>query len=176
MTGYKPGKRIYALTFDEFPGLVVRAVSTNLGKLFDLGNTSIKVIEADPEKRMATFNTFAKCIVEWNIVHPEPEDLADYALVLGTVQDAEALVGRLESGVCARCGLREDEPMSVTADAMLCLDLDFLMKLIMGWMEATSSVVIPKGLNLTDGGMNTPEDPTQRLAAMQNPVTFPTPN
>lgn len=157
--GYKPGKRIYAITFDDCPGLLIRAVSTSLGKLFEVGNTSIKVVQADPEKRMAVFNTFAKRVIEWNVLHPEPEEF---------VND--------NSMLCARCGLSEDDPLPPTADAMQCLDLDFLMKIIMGWMQATSGITLPKELSLSSGDETTPEDQTQRLAEMQSPLTFPAPN
>jgi hypothetical protein len=153
--GYKPQKKVYAITFEDCPGLVIRAVSAPLGKLLDLANTDIALLHRDDEARRHIFTEFTRYIVEWNLLHPDIEDAT-----------ADAW--------CPRCELNADAPIPVDPNALLCLDLDFIVKIMMGWIEATSRVAAPKEQNSNGGEMNTPEDmQTMRLAEMQNPLISP---
>lgn len=171
--GYRPVKKVYNISYEDYPGLILKAVSAPLGKLFEISNMRVEVIQEDEAKRMLVFDEFAKRIVEWNIEHPEIEDSATATVAMGTATEMEALVKRLEMGVCARCGLAEGELLPANGSAMLCLDLDFVVSLLMGWIEATSRVSVPKDLNSNAGGSNTREEATDRLAAMQSPLTLP---
>jgi hypothetical protein len=150
--GYKPVKKVYQLAFTDFPGLEIDAVSTSLGKLMRVGELNIKIDEPDEEKRMEMFNTFAACIVNWNMEHPALPEGAE---------------------VCANCGLVEDTPMPCTVKHLLCLDLDFIMPIMFGWIATISRVSVPKELSLSDGGRNIPEEVMKLLGQHPNLSTLP---
>jgi hypothetical protein len=155
--GYKPQKKVYAITFEDCPGLIIRAVSAPLGKLLDLANTDIALLHRDAEARSHIFTEFTRYIVEWNITHPDIEDATEDR--------------------CPRCARSADEEIPVDPNSLMCLDLDFIVKIMMGWIEATSRVAAPKEQNSNGGETNTPEDiQTTRLAGMQSPLTLPEQN
>lgn len=156
--GYKPTKKIYQLSFTDFPGLEVDATSTSLGKLMHLGTLNIQLNETDESKRMELFTEFAACLVRWNIEHPAV-----------TAKQADSMA-------CANCGLVEDVPMPVSLQSLLCLDLDFIMPIIFGWMMAIARVNVPKELSLSDGGRRIQEDLMRQLGQHQNLTTLPQPN
>ena len=60
-----------------------------------------------------------------------------------------------ESIPCVVCGLSGGMPLPSTVDGMMCLDVDFVMSLIVGWVSAIASVPTPKGLNSMNGAPNT---------------------
>jgi len=153
--GYKPTKKVYELNFTDFPGLEISATSCALGKLMHLGTLNIRMDEQDEDKKMELFNTFAACLMSWNMEHPALNDGDE---------------------VCLACGLAEDAPMPCTVDSLLCLDLDFIMPILFGWMAAVSRISVPKGLSLSDGGRNIQEEAMRLLGQHQNLSTLPTPN
>lgn len=153
--GYKPGKKEYELNFTDFPGLEITATSTALGRLMHLGTLNIQLNDPDETKRMELFTTFVNCLVSWNIEHP--------ALKPG-------------DEVCPECGLAEDAPMPCNITSLMCLDLEFIMPIMFGWMMTISRVSVPKELSLSDGGRNIQEALMRQLAQHQNLMTLPTPN
>lgn len=155
--GYKPTKKVYQLSFTDFPGLEIDAVSTSLGRLMHLGTLNIRMDEPDEEKKMELFKTFAGCLVRWNIEHPEIADPN-------------------EDGTCPRCGLLEGIAMPCTVQSLMCLDLDFIMPLLFGWMATVSRVSVPKDLSLSDGGKNIQEGVMKMLGQHPNLSTLPTQN
>ena len=159
--GYQPGKKLYNLQFEDFPGLEVAATGTSLGKLMHVSTTPLDLNQQDEEKRMEIFNFFAERLVKWNIEHPALEEIA-----------SEELDG---IKVCAHCLLPEGAPMPCTATSLLCLELDFVMRIIFGWVGAISRVSIPKELLLNGGGRNIEEE-MMKLVQHQNLSTLPTPN
>lgn len=159
--GYQPGKKLYNLQFEDFPGLEVSASSTSLGKLMHISSLPLDLNQQDEAKRMEIFNFFAERLVRWNIEHPALEEVAP-----------EELDG---IKVCARCSLPEGAPMPCTATSLLCLELDFVMRIIIGWTTAIARVSVPKELLLNDGGRNI-EEAMMRLVQHQNLSTLPTPN
>lgn len=158
--GYKPTKKVYELRFTDFPGLEIDAVSTSLGKLMQIGQLNVQINDPDPAKRLELFSAFADCMVRWNIEHPALSD-----------ENKQP-----DSMACAACGLAEDEPMPCTVTSLQCLDLDFIMPLIFGWIATISRVSFPKELSLNSGALNIPEEVMNKLAQHPNLSTLPTPN
>lgn len=158
--GYKPGKKLYHLTFADFEGLEVSAHGTSLGKLIHLSSLNLNLNEQDEAKRLEVFDFFAGILVAWNIEHPALEEAED-----------DGNGGK----VCARCKLPEGAPMPCTVQSLMCLELDFIMRIIIGWMGAIARVSLPKELSLSDGGMNI-EQAMMKLAQHQNLSTLPMPN
>jgi hypothetical protein len=156
--GYKPVKKLFALEFTDFPGLEVNCTSTSLGKLMHIAKLDVKLNEVDEEKKMEVFNFFAANIHSWNVVHPE--------------LDVEASNVDSDTPKCSSCGLAEDDPLPPTVAGLMCLDLDFVMVIIFGWMAATSRVSGPKGLSLSDGEKIT-ETMMKKLEQLQSPLTSP---
>jgi hypothetical protein len=150
--GYKPTKKVYELSFTDFPGLEIDAVSTSLGKLMRVGELNVRIDEPDQEKRMELFSIFTGCIARWNMEHP--------ALPQGVDR-------------CANCNLVEDDPMPVNVTSLLCLDLDFIMPIIFGWVATISRVSVPKELSLSDGGRSIPEEVMKLLGQHPNLSTLP---
>jgi len=153
--GYKPTKKVYELNFTDFPGLEITATSTALGKLLHLGTLNVQLNEPDEAKKMELFSTFASCLTAWNVDHP-------------ALNDGEE--------VCPHCGLAEDVRMPCTVTSLLCLDLDFIMPLIFGWMATVSRISVPKEMTLSDGGKNIQEEVMKMLGQHPNLSTLPTPN
>lgn len=154
--GYKPGKQIYNVTYAEFPGLALKCTSATIGKLMSMGNLSIQ-LNASEEEKLAVFTTFSKRVIEWNIDHPDLDD------------------NETDSNQCPICGLNPGDRLPVSAKAMLCLDLDFALRMIVGWMRAVTTVSPGKEPN-SNNGASLQEDVMRRLAELQSPVKLPTPN
>jgi hypothetical protein len=110
---------------------------------------------------MELFNTFAACVVRWNIEHPE----------LVNPEQAEG-----HPPICFNCKLEEGAPMPCEVMSLLCLDLDFIMPIMFGWMAAISRISVPKELSLSDGGRHIQEELMKQLGQHQNLSTLPTPN
>jgi hypothetical protein len=155
MSGYQPLKKIYNLTFVQYPGLEISIGSTSLGKLIEISQVQLKINSKDENERLAVFRFFADKLKSWNIMHPEI--------------DANA-------AICDKCGLSEGAPLPATMQGIMCLDLDFVMDIIIGWMTAVSRVSDPKGENSNNGEMSIPEDMMTKLGMLQNPMKLPTPN
>lgn len=153
--GYKPTKKNYLLSFEDHPGLEIRAAGASLDELDALSGMNANVMHADRSKRLELFTFFAGKLLSWNIEHPETEE-----------------------AICPRCDLAENAPMPPTFKSLLCLDIDFVIQITMGWATTISRVSLPKGLNLPGGVMNglsipqqgglTPAD-MSKLEQIQNP-------
>lgn len=145
MTGYKPQKKQYTLTYTDYPGLTVIANAPVLGELLDSTALTINLLAQDEVQRIKAFTTFINHVLTWNVLHPD---------IIGL--DA-----------CPRCGLASDQPLPTTVDALKCLDVEFVIAVVMGWATTVASVTLPKGLNLSDG---TPTIDTlmKQLGEMQN--------
>lgn len=136
---YTPASKIYNVSYEDFPGLLIKCKSSTLGEIRALGQSG----NVDSQNQF-----FASRIVSWNMGHPPLK-----------VTDAV---------VCPMCSLAESSPLPVTAEALLCLDFDFLLALIAGYMSAVTRVSVPKGLNL-NLGETAQEDLMRQLAQLQNP-------
>lgn len=143
--GYRPGKNIFNIEFAEHPGLEVRAASTSLGNLLHVAQLNVKVNEQDEKKRMEIFVFFADQLESWNVEHPDTVD----------------------NTACAQCGLMPGEDLPATIAGILCLDLGFIMEIILGWMTAIARVSFPKGSN-SSNGENQLEDLMLKLAKQAN--------
>ena len=156
--GYKPQKVIYNLEFADMPGLEVSVIGTSIGKLLDLSKTPLSFDSKNEEKIQKVFSFFSKRIMTWNVEHPEIEN-----------EDDEVLAKDEESGqdICPKCGLIEGQLMPTTMQSMMCLEQAFVMQIVFGWMTAIASVSLPKGSNMSDGGLNIQEELLQRLSELQ---------
>lgn len=162
--GYRPEHRIYSIEFEGYPGLLVRSRSISLGKLMSVLSSAddIKGMSTEEAQRHPAFVSFADALVEWNVDHPElePSDTPPTAL--------ELLDGPSE--VCPTCGLKPGDPLSASLAGLFCLDLDFVMDMIMGWVTALTRVSQGKAPSLTNGGSAQQETMT-RLGALASPLT-----
>lgn len=158
--GYKPQRKVYNLEFVDYPGLEVKARSAPLGELSAAYDLNIQINEPDKDKRLESFKFFADRLISWNLEHPEvpPKAMS------------------LDYDVCAACGLREDDPMPPTVESMMCLELDMIMAIIIGWVSTIAKVSVPKGLSSNNGGTNIPEELTQKLEALQSLGISPMPS
>lgn len=161
--GYKPQGKIYDLTFTDRPGLEVKCKGATLGEIEYVRGLSPNMNEPDPEKRLAIFSFFNKKVITWNVDHPAIES----PTVLGQ---------------CPNCGLKEDEPMPCSVTTMQCVEVDFIMSIIIGWVFAVARVPIPKGMSLPNGGTSGQGSPLpdglttaimEQLETLQNPSKLP---
>lgn len=60
--GYRPQRKQFNLTFEDFPGLEVSATAASLGELDEIENA-----QKDASKRMFVFETFIRHLVSWNV-------------------------------------------------------------------------------------------------------------
>lgn len=151
---YKPGRKIYELTYVDYPGLEVRMHGTTIGKLEALSKLAANISAATPEQKMSIFQFFVSKLISWNIVHPE---------VITEASDGP------QEGVCANCGMMEDDPLPTTPAGLGCLELEFVTNIIRGWMETIGGASGPKAPNISNGGMNT-ETQMNRLGNLQSPL------
>lgn len=159
--GYKPGKKVYHMQFEDFPGLEVNAHGTSLGKLMHISSLNLNLNEADEEKRMEVFTFFAGQLVSWNVEHPalenpEPDGSGGF--------------------ICFHCKQPEGAPMSCDVMSLMCLELDFIMRIIIGWISSIARVSFPKEMSSNSGGNGIPEEVMRMLAQHQNLSPLPTPN
>jgi hypothetical protein len=145
--GYKPEKKIYRITFPHRGDLEVRMRSTSIGNLQSIMGTDISALRNAGEAGIVVIRKIAKLIVSWNIIHPE--------------------VDEDDSDVCSICGVREDEPVPATEEGLRCIEIDLMIEIIQNWGLAIQRVSAPKGMNSSDGAMNT-EELMLQLAEMQN--------
>lgn len=158
--GYKPQTKLYNLEFNDYPGLEVFARGASLGKLLELGQTAMnpQALSNDDNLKDRTFGFFITRIASWNMEHPEIEPLPD---------------GRVPAA-CERCGLPEGTPMPVTLESLMCLDMAFVLSLIVGWMSVLARVSAPKEMNSSDGGMNSlTEQYLNQLDRLASPLKLP---
>ena len=158
--GYKPKVKLYELEYTDYPGLEVFARGASLGTLLELGQIKLTADMSD-ELRDKVFGFFATRIAQWNMEHPELEPLAD---------------GRVPAE-CPRCGLAEDTPMPISLESLMCLDINFVFSLIVGWMSILTSVSAPKGPNSSSGETNSlTEEYLRKLDGLASPLKLPTPS
>lgn len=158
--GYKPTVKLYNLEFVDYPGLEIYARGASLGKLLELGQIQMTP-DMSEELRDAIFGFFATRIARWNMEHPEIEPLPD---------------GRVPAE-CPRCGLAEGTPMPISTESLLCLDITFVLSLIVGWMGILTRVSGPKEPNSSDGEMNSlTAEYLKRLDSLASPLKLPEPS
>jgi hypothetical protein len=143
--GYRPSHKTYLIEIEEYPGLEVRSASTSLGKLMDVltSSTEIKEMTMDQAHNHPAFRTFTDAVISWNIEHP--------AITLAGT-DTPTAVDLLDGAACPICGLREGDPVPPTVAGLFCLDLDFVMDLILGWVTALTRVSQGKAMSTKNGG------------------------
>jgi hypothetical protein len=161
--GYQPEAKQYQLIFADREGLEVVARGTSLGKLMELSRMDIRVGQSDPEQAMAIFLEFDDCLMMWNVDHPALSKR-------NTVTDEHGVI------TCKKCGLEPGAPLPSDVDGMLCLEMDFIMDIILGWMSAIARVSDPKGVNSSNGGRTSLEDQMSELGKKASPLESPQPN
>lgn len=114
--GYRKGRRVYCITYEDHEGLEVRAHSAPVGffsKVMSLaeldGKSSINLTAEDIKSVDDVFDGFVKHLIAWNL---EDEDGA---------------------------------PVPCTREGLDTLELPFALELIQGWMEGTMGVSAPLG-------------------------------
>lgn len=157
--GYKPPKTRFTLVFPEHPELEITVKGVSVGKLIEVSDMSLDLSQPKKEDKLKVFSLFAKKISSWNVDHPEPEEAT----------------GDNTKLVCARCGLEEGDPLPSTAEAMECLDIDFIMPIILGWFSQQASVSPGKGQS-SNGGDRITQEATRQLSALQSQSKLPQPN
>lgn len=156
--GFKPERKTFELVFEDYPGLEAIARGGSMGQLLEMENLKVTVNEPDPTKKMAVFQFMADRLVTWNMEHPDVD------------------TDKPTEDPCPHCGMTAGQPMPTTVNAMMCLELEMVMGIFFGWIFAVARVSLPKGLNLNDGEMNTPEDLMNQLGKLQSLGKLPTPN
>lgn len=119
--GYRPEPKLYRLTFDDHPGLICRARSTSAGAFLGIAELSDTANANDVESCRELFRKFSDVLVSWNL---------DYALD-GPLGDNDEPVWL------------EGDPVPPTYGGLLTQDLDLVLTLIEGWMEAVAGVPVP---------------------------------
>jgi len=145
---YKPERQTYTIQFADAPGLEMRCTSTSLGRLH-----STQQLSRDPARQLEAFKVFTDNVVSWNIVHPDMEN-PDYAS-------------------CPLCGSPAGAPLDTTLEGLTCLDVGFITKLFMGWVEGMTTVSVPKELS-SNLGETAQKELMMRLGQLQNPTILPT--
>lgn len=147
--GYKPQQKHYVLEFVDYPGLEIEAKGTSIGKLVELAKYQVPHIGGTGATKFEVFDFFADRIIRWNIEHPPLEGRAV---------------------ICSVCALKEGEPMPSSSASLMCLELDFVMRIIYGWMETVGRVSAPKDLNSSNGENAVQEAAMKELGNLQSPL------
>lgn len=164
--GFKPEAKQYNLTFVDYPGLEITALGADLGELDTTSQMNSNLNHPDRKKRLELFEFFATKLVAWNMQHM-------------AVRNSDG------TPECKRCGCVEDDYLLPEADAMLCVPIEIMVAIVLGWAMAISRVSLPKGLSSNDGGKSGPSTPlpdglteeiTRQLEQLQNPTKLPEPN
>jgi hypothetical protein len=158
--GYKPQTKLYNLEYNDYPGLEIFARGASLGTLLELGQIKMSA-DMNEALRDKVFGFFATRIAKWNMEHPEIEPLDD---------------GRVPE-VCPRCGLAEDVPMPISTESLMCLDVQFVFNLIVGWMSVLTRITGPKEPNSNDGETNSlTAEYLRKLDSLASPLKLPEPS
>jgi hypothetical protein len=164
MEGYKPTGKKYNVTYRQYPGLTITAKGTTIGKLQKLMSLKMTVNEENKEKVDYVFRFFVGRVMTWNLVHPEI-DFEDE----GTQEAYDRAHDEMVEPVCPVCGMTEGQPLPTTVEALYCLELEFILSLIFGWMAVIASVSDPKEPNSNSGEMTIhTQELMTRLAEMQS--------
>lgn len=165
MAGYKAPRRGVLVRYEDHPGLEVRLRRVSVKKLVGFAQLAEEIegfggaeeARADPEAFAAVeklLRRFASMIEAWN--------LEDEARIC-----PDGHIRFDEDETCAVCGAAvfevADRPVPATYDGIVSQDLDFIMELLSGAMEAASSAPPPLPGRSSSGGA-TP--PTSELEAM----------
>ena len=157
MSGYKPNGKTFRVRYEDYPGLLIVAKPAKRGQLVNM-NELAETAKTDPNKALDLFKFFAKRILTWNLLHPDLDNDDD------------------SDEVCSLCGLEPEAPLPTTVDGMRCLDIDFVMRLIMGWVSVMTNVPAPKGMNSTSGAENSMSgegSALTRLGSLARQTTLP---
>lgn len=147
--GYRPARTVYTLEFEDYPGMEVSCYGSALGELIEVSDLQFSMSEVDKNKQKEIFTFFASKLVTWNLEHPEVSTT---------------------DGLCSSCGSKPGVPLPTTVEGMLCLELKFIMTIILNWVAAMTRVSDPKGLSSNSGGMNM-QDMMMQLGQLQSPMT-----
>lgn len=120
--GYRKTKVIYTITYEDHPGLEVRAHCPSLGFMRDSiglvklqGKTGKDLTPEDVKSLDDLFEGFEKCLISWN----------------------------LEDG--------DGQPVPTTPEGMAAQEVPFIFAIIEGWMEGTMGVSGPLGVSSNGG-------------------------
>lgn len=159
MEGYKPKAERYSIEYRQYPGLLITAKGTTLGRLQKLSAMKLTVNEQDVGKVRSVFAFFTSRVITWNLTHPEVE-LDD---------EDDVMIEDDGNPACPVCGLHEDQLLPTTPEALYCLELKFILSLIFGWMAVIAGASDPKEPSSSNGGMSIPSEALMtKLAEMQN--------
>lgn len=120
--GYRPEPKLYRVTFDDHPGLVVRARTVSVDKFMAISELADKD-GRDADDLTMLFTEFARVLTSWNL---------DYNTD-GPVIDQETGQRAWYVG----------EPVPTTLEGVLSQDFDFMLQIVLGWMEAVAGVPAP---------------------------------
>lgn len=144
--GYRPQRKTYNLSFKDHSGLEVKMTGTSLGNLQELMTAEPRNFQYKETREF--FAKVADLIKSWNVEHPE-----------------------VPGKKCSVCGLKEGAELPPTVEGLLCLDLEFIMEIVMAWGNAVIRVSVPKAPNSKNGGMPIPEELMKQLEMQQSPLT-----
>lgn len=157
--GFKPAHNVYQLVFHDMPELEVMARGASLGKLLEISALNVSLNEANRQKLDVVFKFIAKRIITWNVEHPDIDE--------DEIEEED----ERNPTLCPVCGMEPGDPMPTTAEALMCLDLRFVMQIFFGWMQAVARIPVPKGLSLPAGETNF-DSLMKQLGEHQNPLTL----
>lgn len=146
--GYRPTRKLYEISYKQYPGLVVVAYGTTMGTLLETPDSLSGLTEYAIRNQKAILTEFIDCIDEWNVEHPD------------TLDDKE----------CPRCGYITGALIPPTLKTIGCLDTSFVMDLFQGWQEAITRIPDPKEQRSYDGGKIIQEEVMRKLGELQNPL------
>ena len=102
--GYRRGKKTYNISFEEHPGLVVKAHGVSMGKLMDLAGLSElaggSFKPQDLEKIDDLLGVFAGAVTSWNL-EDEDGSAVPVSLAILKEQDTDFVLELLMAGLDA---------------------------------------------------------------------------
>ncbi len=126
--GYRRNLKVFALAYEEFDGLEIKAKSVPVGKLLTVLKLADSIKDApDQEDIEELFGWFASRIISWTYLD------------------------------------EEGEPLPPTLETLLDDDFDFVLKLIMGWVKALTTALVP---TMPDSGSTQSPDPVENSIPM----------
>lgn len=162
--GYRPQETHYQIEFPDMPGLEVTMRSASVGEMIEAGSMPL-TLNASRKDQLKIFELLEEKLVTWNVDHPDRP--------LRTVQVDEHTTR--QTNMCKVCGMEPGMPLPSNMDGIMCLGLDFILKVMFGWMEGIMKVSVPKGPTSSNGNPTT-QDLMKKLAEQANPLMSPTPS
>jgi len=143
--GYVRKKKVFVLKFEdpELAGLEVRATSTSLGSLLELVSLSEigkgkRFDMADVARLDEVFLLFASCLTSWNMEEEDGTPIGfEPRQILVKGDDATAV--------------RMETPEEAKLRALKAQDTDFVMELIVAWMDGVMSISDPLSKSSNSG-------------------------